>query len=85
MLGLGRALGEAIAVSLIISLSFVHNVRVLSSGANSIAALIANLFGSGGKLGLAGLLAAGLVLFIFTLAVNTVASVIVSRTRVRTA
>ncbi|MGP0030171.1 MAG: phosphate ABC transporter permease subunit PstC [Acidimicrobiales bacterium] len=85
MLGLGRALGEAIAVSLIISLSFVHNFKVLSSGANSIAALIANLFDSGGKLGLAGLLAAGLVLFVFTLVVNTIASVIVSRTRLRTA
>jgi phosphate transport system permease protein len=85
MLGLGRALGEAIAVSLVISLSFEHNFRVLSSGANSVAALIANLFGSGGKLGLSGLLAAGLVLFVFTLAINTVASVIVSRTRVRSA
>jgi phosphate transport system permease protein len=83
MLGLGRALGEAIAVTIIISLAFEHNFRILSSGANSIAALIANLFGSGGKLGLAGLLAAGLVLFIFTLAVNTVASLIVNRTRVR--
>jgi phosphate transport system permease protein len=83
MLGLGRALGEAIAVTLIISLSFVQNFRVLSSGGNSIAALIANLFGSGGKLGLSGLLAAGLVLFLFTLAVNTVASVIVSRTQLR--
>jgi phosphate transport system permease protein len=84
MLGLGRALGEAIAVSVIISLSFEHNLKILSSGANSVAALIANLFGSGGKLGLAGLLAAGLVLFIFTLAVNTLASIIVSRTRLRT-
>jgi len=83
MLGLGRALGEAIAVTLIISLSFEQNFKVISSGTNSIAALIANLFGSGGKLGLAGLLAAGLVLFLFTLAVNTVASVIVSRTRLR--
>ena len=83
MLGLGRALGEAIAVTLIISLSFEQNFKILSSGTNSIAALIANLFGSGGKLGLAGLLAAGLVLFLFTLAVNTVASIVVSRTRVR--
>jgi phosphate transport system permease protein len=85
MLGLGRALGEAIAVIVIISLSFEHNLRILSSGANSISALIGTLFGSGGKLGLSGLLAAGLVLFVFTLAVNTVASVIVSRTRVRSA
>jgi len=84
MLGLGRALGEAVAVLLIISVSFEQNLRVLSSGTNSIAALIADLYNSGGKLGLAGLLAAGLVLFVFTLAVNTLASVIVSRTRVRT-
>jgi len=83
MLALGRALGEAIAVSIIISLSFVQNFRVVSSGANSIAVLIAELFGSGGSLGLAGLLAAGLVLFVFTLFVNTMASIIVSRTRVR--
>lgn len=83
MLGLGRALGEAIAVTLVISLSFVRNFHILSPGANSIPALIANLFGSGGKLGLAGLLAAGLILFLFTLAVNTVASVVVSRTRLR--
>jgi phosphate transport system permease protein len=83
MLGLGRALGEAIAVSLIISLSFERNFQILSSGANSIAALIANLFGSGGKLGLSGLLAAGLILFFFTLAVNTAASIVVSRTRLR--
>jgi phosphate transport system permease protein len=67
----------------VISLAFVQNLHVLSPGANSIPSLIANLFGSGGKLGLAGLLAAGLILFVFTLAVNTLASVIVSRTRLR--
>jgi phosphate transport system permease protein len=83
MLGLGRALGEAIAVTLVIALVFRQNFQILASGGNSIPALINNLFGTGGKLGLAGLLAAGLVLFVFTLAVNTVASIIVSRTRVR--
>jgi len=83
MLGLGRALGEAIAVTLVIALLFRPNFQILASGGNSIPALINNLFGTGGKLGLAGLLAAGLVLFVFTLIVNTVASVIVSRTRVR--
>jgi phosphate transport system permease protein len=83
MLGLGRALGEAIAVTLVIALVFRPNFQILASGGNSIPALINNLFGTGGKLGLAGLLAAGLVLFVFTLVVNTVASIIVSRTRVR--
>jgi ABC-type phosphate transport system permease subunit len=45
--------------------------------------MLANLFGSGGKYGVSGLLAAGLVLFAFTLLVNSLASVIVSRTRLR--
>ncbi len=84
MLGLGRALGEAIAVATVISLSFVHNWHIVSPGANSIPALIADLFGSGGKLGREGMLAAGLVLFVFTLVVNTLASVVVGRTRART-
>lgn len=81
MLGLGRALGEAIAVTFIITLSFVNNFHILSSGSNSVAALIASRFGTGGKHGLHALLACGLVLFIFTLAVNLLASTIVSRSR----
>jgi phosphate transport system permease protein len=85
MLGLGRALGEAIAVAIIIGLAFQLNTHVLVSPTNSVAALIANRFGSGGKLGLDALLAAGLILFVFTLGVNTVASIIVNRTRVRRA
>ena len=79
MLGLGRALGEAIAVSIIISMTFGLPGHLLQPGGNSIPALIANRFGSGGKLGAAGLLAAGLVLFIITLIVNLIAAAIVSR------
>jgi phosphate transport system permease protein len=81
MLGLGRALGEAIAVTFIITLSFVNNPHILASGSNSVAALIAARFGSGGKLGLHALLACGVVLFFFTLTVNLLASTIVSRSR----
>lgn len=81
MLGLGRALGEAIAVATIVSLLFASNPHVLQAGSNSIAALIALRFGTGGKTGLAALLAAGLVLFFFTLVVNLVASWIVNRQR----
>lgn len=81
MLGLGRALGETIAVAIIISPSFTVQPHILQNGTNSIASFIANRFGSGGKLGLSGLLAAGLVLFVMTLAVNMVASVIVNRSR----
>ena len=79
MLGLGRALGEAIAVSIIISLTFSMPTHLLQPGGNSIPALIADRFGSGGKLGAAGLLAAGLVLFVITLIVNLAAAGIVRR------
>ena len=84
MLGLGRALGEAVAVSIILSLTNGISTQVLHSGGNSIAALIAARFGSGGtKLGLQALLACGLVLFSFTLVINLIASAIVSKSRTR--
>ena len=82
MLGLGRAMGETIAVAIILSLSFSNPWHILQSGGTTIAALIAIENGSGGKtLGLASLAAAGLVLFVLTLGVNLVASRIVSRSR----
>jgi phosphate transport system permease protein len=81
MLGLGRALGEAIAVAIIISLTFQPSIHVTQAGGNSIAALIAFRFGSGGPIGLSGLLAAGLVLFVITLAINLVAARIVNRSK----
>lgn len=81
MLGLGRALGETIAVSILISPVNVIQPHILQAGTNSIAAEIALLFGSGGPLGLHALLAAGLVLFAMTLIVNLAASIIVNRSR----
>jgi phosphate transport system permease protein len=80
MLGLGRALGEAVAVNIILSIIFGTSIQ-LNSGGISIAALIAARFGSGGKYGLSALLACGFVLFVFTLAINLIASIIVSRSR----
>lgn len=81
MLGLGRALGETIAVTLIISPVFEPKLSVLSQGSNSIAALIALKFSESTELGISALMAAGLALFIITLFVNAVASVVVSRSR----
>jgi phosphate transport system permease protein len=81
MLGLGRALGEAVAVSIILSIIFGTSIQ-LNSGGISIAALIAARFGSGGTYGISSLLACGFVLFVFTLIINLVASMIVSRSRV---
>lgn len=82
MLGLGRALGEAIAVAIIISPIFVANPYILQSGSNSVGAMIANRFGdSSAQYGVPALMAAGLVLFLVTLIVNTLASLIVRRSR----
>ncbi len=79
MLGLGRALGETVAVAIIVSPSFIISPHILQQGGASIAAFIALRFGTGGQLGSAALLGAGLVLFVFTLVVNLGASVIVNR------
>ena len=81
MLGLGRALGETIAVALIISPKFEITKNVLSEGGNSVASLIALRFGEAKELGLSALMAAGLTLFVITLLVNMLASIIVSRSR----
>jgi phosphate transport system permease protein len=81
MLGLGRALGDTIAVVVIISPVFVLSPHLLQAGGSSIAALVALRFGSGGALGLAALMACGLVLFVVTLVVNLLAQRIVERSR----
>ena len=81
MLGLGRALGETIAILLIISPIFQIRLNVLEAGANSIAAHIANQFGESAGVALSALLAAGFVLFLMTLAVNTIAASIIARSR----
>jgi phosphate transport system permease protein len=81
MLGLGRALGETIAVTLIVLPIFTRSTQILHQGAISIAALIALRVGEANPLALSALMAAGLALFALTLAVNTAAAVIVSRSR----
>lgn len=81
MLGLGRALGETIAVLLVLSQSFTFNARFLQSGFSTISSLIANDFGEASKSQLSALLTAGFVLFLLTLLVNTIAAVIVGRSR----
>jgi phosphate transport system permease protein len=81
MLGLGRALGETIAVLLIVSPAFQIKPRILEIGTNTISALIAGRFGDASDIQLSALLAAGFVLFVITLVVNTLAAVIVNRSR----
>ncbi len=81
MLGLGRALGETIAVYMIISPIFTINWEVLKTGTNSVSALIALRYGEASGFGLSALMAAGLALFLVTLVVNFTASSVVARSR----
>jgi phosphate transport system permease protein len=81
MLGLGRALGETIAVYLIISPVFVIQTHILENGASSVSALIALGYGEASPFALSALMAAGLTLFIMTLIINFAASTTVARSR----
>jgi len=81
MLSLGRALGETVAVLLIISPEYDLKFRPLEIGTITVASLIANQFNDASTSQLSALLAAGFVLFVMTIIVNTIAAVIVSRSR----
>ena len=83
MLGLGRALGETIAVAIVIGSSFGISWHVLVPGGNTIAANIANRFGEAGSLGRSALIASGLVLFVLTLIVNIAARLVIRRSGAR--
>jgi phosphate transport system permease protein len=81
LLGFGRALGETIAVTVIIALQIPPNTRVLTQGGGSIAALIATKFGEAQGLEVSALVAAGFALFLMTLVVNLGASRITRKAR----
>jgi phosphate ABC transporter permease protein PstC len=80
MLGLGRAIGETIAVTLVIGNAPRIGHQLFDQG-YTLAAVIANEFGEAASdpLHRAALIAAGLVLFVLTLAVNAVARGFVMR------
>lgn len=79
MLGLGRALGETIAVALVLSVDYRIFPQITQTGGSTVAALIANNFGEAGELERHALIAAGLSLFAITLVVNMVARVVVAK------
>ena len=81
MLGLGRAIGETIAITLVIGNAPQIGHTIFSQG-YTLAAVIANEFGeaANNELHRASLIAAGLVLFVLTLVVNMIARAIVART-----
>ncbi|UKA58903.1 phosphate ABC transporter permease subunit PstC [Arthrobacter sp. FW306-2-2C-D06B] len=78
MLGLGRALGETMAVALVLS-SGVLTASLIQSGNQTIAAEIALNFPEASGVKVNTLIAAGLVLFVITLGVNMVARWIITR------
>ncbi|MFH8490882.1 phosphate ABC transporter permease subunit PstC [Streptomyces longisporoflavus] len=79
MLGLGRALGETIAVATVLSPSFVINASVLDFGGGTFAQNIASKFNEATEYGRDALIASGLVLFVITLLVNGAARLIIAR------
>jgi phosphate transport system permease protein len=81
MLGLGRALGETIAVVMIISPIFKIQPHILQNGGSSISSLIALRYSEATPFAVSALMAAGLALFALTLVVNIIAAQIVSRSR----
>jgi phosphate transport system permease protein len=81
MLALGRAMGETMAVTMLIGNSNDLNFSLLAP-ANTIASLLANQFAEAGDLQIAALMYAGLVLFGLTLIVNVLAELIVQRVNV---
>jgi phosphate transport system permease protein len=80
MLGLGRALGETVAVYTVLNLFYDIRIEVLLSAGGSVASMIVNKFGEANPDELKALMAAGFVLFMVTLAVNLVANSIIHRT-----
>ncbi len=78
MLGLGRALGETIAVVLVIGASPTIGHHLFNQG-YSLAAVIANEFGEATGIHTSALFAAGLVLFVLTLIVNIIARAFIVR------
>ncbi|MBO9522029.1 MAG: phosphate ABC transporter permease subunit PstC [Nocardioidaceae bacterium] len=81
MLGLGRALGETIALYLILSPVFDINLHILQNGSNSVAVTIALRYGEANDFTMSALMAAGLSLFLLTMAINFTASAIIARSR----
>lgn len=84
MLGLGRALGETMAVAMVLSAFGVVTFNLIGNiNPSTIAANIANNFPEATGLGVNALIASGLVLFVLTFVVNFAARAIVARSEKR--
>ena len=79
MLGLGRALGETMAVATVLSPDFLISASLLEPGGGTFAQNIASKFSEATEFGRDALIASGLVLFVITLLVNGAARLIIAR------
>ncbi|MGH3311615.1 MAG: phosphate ABC transporter permease subunit PstC [Streptomyces sp.] len=79
MLGLGRALGETMAVATVLSPGFLFSLHLLDAGSGTFAQNIAAKFNEADDFGRDALIASGLVLFVITLLVNGAARYIIGR------
>jgi phosphate transport system permease protein len=77
MLGLGRAMGETVAVYTVLNIVFAINWQILFGVGGNVASLILLKFGEASAYEIKGLMAAGLVLFVLTLLVNYAADLLV--------
>lgn len=80
MLGLGRAMGETVAVFTVLNIVFQINWQLLLGAGGNVASLIILKFGDASPYEIKALMAAGLVLFLLTLIVNGLANLIVKTT-----
>jgi phosphate transport system permease protein len=79
MLGLGRALGETMAVATVLSASPVLSGHILDPVGGTFSQNIVAKFGEADEFGRDALIASGLVLFVITLLVNGTARLIIAR------
>jgi phosphate transport system permease protein len=82
MLALGRAMGETMAVTMIIGNALNFSPSLLAPG-NTIASMLANQFGEADGIQVSALMYAALILMILTFAVNVMAQWIVRRLSLR--
>ncbi len=80
MLGLGRAMGETVAVFTVLNIVFQVNWQMLLGAGGNVASLIILKFGDASPYEIKALMAAGLILFLLTLVVNAIANIIVKTT-----
>jgi phosphate transport system permease protein len=80
LLGLGRAIGETVAIFYVLQIKFDINwANVLETHGGAVASWILARFGEATSGEQSGLMAAGLVLFVITLIINSIANIIVNR------